>query len=211
MLSIAFLFQSPQAILTRDSLDIGLPDPNGLDLLSHLLRWDPAERITAAEALKHPYFASEHAAYTLQQQHVHDLHRHAGTAGVAAYHPDYWSALYATQQSDLVPTTQADTQEAVSVIEFCKDLQQEPFSLDMQHSLVGMSYTCGSCARTFDTLSGCEQHSAARHRDAHPFCSFPVQTLPSCIRSVAGVYDVCHHRNISTQLCRISPLNCVYA
>jgi serine/threonine protein kinase len=33
-------------------------DPLAMDLLSSMLRMDPDERITAAEALSHPYFAS---------------------------------------------------------------------------------------------------------------------------------------------------------
>lgn len=32
-------------------------DSDGLDLLSHLLVYDPAHRYSAAEALAHPYFA----------------------------------------------------------------------------------------------------------------------------------------------------------
>lgn len=33
-------------------------DPVGLDLLAHMLRFNPAHRITAAEALAHPYFCN---------------------------------------------------------------------------------------------------------------------------------------------------------
>lgn len=31
--------------------------PEGLDLLSQLLRYDPVERLSASRALKHPFFA----------------------------------------------------------------------------------------------------------------------------------------------------------
>ena len=31
-------------------------DANGVDLLSKMLQYDPARRITANEALKHPFF-----------------------------------------------------------------------------------------------------------------------------------------------------------
>lgn len=33
-------------------------DPLGVDLLAQLLRYNPAERITARAALQHPYFHS---------------------------------------------------------------------------------------------------------------------------------------------------------
>lgn len=42
---------------TRDALDLGFPDPWGLDLLWRLLRWDPMERISVSDALEHAYFA----------------------------------------------------------------------------------------------------------------------------------------------------------
>jgi len=32
--------------------------PQAIDLLEHLLKFDPAERISAAEALQHPYFST---------------------------------------------------------------------------------------------------------------------------------------------------------
>lgn len=40
----------------------GVPviDPNGLDLLSKMLEYDPALRISAREALQHPYFQDLH-------------------------------------------------------------------------------------------------------------------------------------------------------
>jgi len=37
----------------------GSPD-HAIDLLEKLLKFDPSERITAADALKHPYFSEYH-------------------------------------------------------------------------------------------------------------------------------------------------------
>jgi serine/threonine protein kinase len=34
-------------------------NPKGLDLLERMLEYDPSKRITAAEALEHPYFKEE--------------------------------------------------------------------------------------------------------------------------------------------------------
>lgn len=41
------------------SLFPGSPD-HAIDLLEKLLKFDPSERITAADALKHPYFSEYH-------------------------------------------------------------------------------------------------------------------------------------------------------
>ena len=35
----------------------------GIDLLAGMLTYDPAKRLTAAEALKHPYFRYDHISY----------------------------------------------------------------------------------------------------------------------------------------------------
>ena len=37
--------------------DLARQDPDGMDLLSQLLTYDPAARITARRALRHPFFA----------------------------------------------------------------------------------------------------------------------------------------------------------
>ena len=41
-------------------------DPVGLNLLEHMLRYEPNKRITARAALTHPYFADIEELYSLQ-------------------------------------------------------------------------------------------------------------------------------------------------
>lgn len=43
----------------RDPSGVGLPSRHGRQLLLQLLEWEPANRLTAATALAHPYFTSE--------------------------------------------------------------------------------------------------------------------------------------------------------
>ena len=38
-------------------------DPVGLDLLSHMLRYEPSRRVTARTALTHPYFSDIEQLY----------------------------------------------------------------------------------------------------------------------------------------------------
>ena len=38
-------------------------DPVGLDLLSHMLRYEPSKRVTARTALTHPYFTDIQSLY----------------------------------------------------------------------------------------------------------------------------------------------------
>ena len=48
---------------TPDSIEHLVPglasDPDGLDLLNQMLCYDPAGRISAADAMQHPYFQVE--------------------------------------------------------------------------------------------------------------------------------------------------------
>lgn len=45
-----------EALRKRDAAGIGLPDAAGRDLLRRLMDWSPEQRITAREALAHPWF-----------------------------------------------------------------------------------------------------------------------------------------------------------
>ena len=52
-------------------------DPLALDLLTRLLRFDPAQRISASDALNHPYFEVLKSrdyinAYKAKNQHIFD-------------------------------------------------------------------------------------------------------------------------------------------
>mmetsp|Transcript_7523 Transcript_7523/g.22884 ORF Transcript_7523/g.22884 Transcript_7523/m.22884 type:complete len:290 (+) Transcript_7523:222-1091(+) len=50
---------SPQLYPPRPLTDVVANlDPEGLDLLAHMLAYDPAQRCAAADAAKHPYFAT---------------------------------------------------------------------------------------------------------------------------------------------------------
>lgn len=47
----------------RDPHGVGLPDEAGRDLLRRMLTWEPDKRITAQEALEHPYMTRSTRAY----------------------------------------------------------------------------------------------------------------------------------------------------
>ena len=61
--NVDFLLKNVDFILQQTSLQhrdpqgIGLPSAEGRDLLRQLLRWNAEDRITAMEALDHPYLA----------------------------------------------------------------------------------------------------------------------------------------------------------
>lgn len=69
-----------RAIHRRDPLGIGYADEAGLDLLSRLLKWSPAERISLDEALQHAYFVGVYESaldgsshYTSRDRDAYDV------------------------------------------------------------------------------------------------------------------------------------------
>ena len=44
-----------------------LVSPEALDFLDKLLRYDHAERLTAREAMDHPYFCKQHSTFVVHQ------------------------------------------------------------------------------------------------------------------------------------------------
>jgi len=47
----------------RDLIHIQLIDDQGLDLLQKMLEYDPARRISARQAIEHPYFSDVQLPY----------------------------------------------------------------------------------------------------------------------------------------------------
>ena len=62
--------------------------PEALDLISKLLRWDPAHRLSAAEAMAHPYFAPVRQAEAQDAARAEALEAPAAEAAPAAHHAD---------------------------------------------------------------------------------------------------------------------------
>ncbi len=58
-------------------------NPEALDLLDKLLRFDHQERLTAREAMSHPYFRHVAAAQQQQQQQQQQQHQQQNAAAAA--------------------------------------------------------------------------------------------------------------------------------
>ena len=136
----------------RDPLDIGLPDRWALDLLWRLLRFDPAERISAAEALDHAYLRAQGPHRAL------DGTDHATMAERVAH--DAMLKAQKQQRQRRRQHNQRSTQGEVSSTDVVPPTLLKDDGLSKM-----LTFRCPKCGRHFADWESCHTHvRGRRHR-----------------------------------------------
>lgn len=145
------------ALRARDPLGIGFDDDANvlLHLVWRLLDWNPLERLSASEALEHPYFTSIDSANTEWNLNPIFLHNRLfrDTTSVIAR-----SQENALEHQTLDPSVDISSDRAMP-----------------------SNFVCPKCGKKFSDLNSCQRH--ARSRKHARFCAYDRSLLPQCLNA----------------------------
>ena len=154
-----------KAILRRDPLGIGFDEYWGLDLLSRLLRWNPADRISMLSAFKHAYFTgpyvsdidgSEHGTEEDLTNHNMELFTNEGY--VYEEPMDSVVALSGDVHGISLNENQDSSVEMFAITESLETTVRRVVLKVIDE----MEFKCPLCGRSFTEWSSCHAHLTAR-------------------------------------------------
>ena len=125
-----------------------------LHLVWRLLDWDPSQRLSASEALNHPYFTSEEGRFKNWRP------------------PTFIHQLFLDTDTEVPPGEQQHALEHQTL----DPRVDMPSDIDMVSDFI-----CPKCGKKYDDHNSCQQH--ARTRRHAKFCTYDRSVLPPCLNA----------------------------